>query len=721
MTSLSQHRMVLLAGLMFLSAAIRIHGQIAWPVGVAGLASGHPASIEPKADKNSNNKRGGTPNTLPSQKGRKPTQSVAPIVTWAEQGWTEDQREFYHFTSQGTIIMPIAWFMALEQPPTGTLDFLDPFSEQPLLSNSDYLSRFGLIPSPKSSSNPWGLPVGLAVAPDDSPAKGSMGTTCAACHTGEIRFQGNRFRIDGSQAMVDIKGMIAASYKSLVGVGLSSKPVSWGFRWRRFARRVLGNSYSTESANRLKAEIDTFLTPILWGVALDFTKKLSPVEEGYGRTDAIGRIGNTVFARYLVEPNNFRVLSAPVNFPQLWNIWKFDWVQFDASVAQPMARNIGEALGVGVTTSFVNADGSPNQSPDKWATSIHYENLEKIETQLQSLQPPRWPRQILGEVDMDLAKTGRALFGENCASCHAPRPVLAPGDSFAKLAVTIMDTQLIGTDPQRALNSSQVRFDPSKLLGAPSKPVTLSEGLYMATQNTKDWFYNSMDFSPEKRGFYDGFDRPNAVAFKMQYKAVPLDAIWATAPYLHNGSVRNIYELLSPVEQRARKFWVGLDDYDPVRLGLGPKSSTYGFEFDSTQIGNGNGGHEFNNVQRPGVIGRLLSHDEKMAIVEYLKVLTELPPDDLPGVPLDWLGPYSMVALPVSDQIPAEFLIESGTATVRFGTEADRTYRVESTSSLGPEAVWNTVGEPKVGSGTTETVTGLPITDRQAFFRVRAE
>jgi hypothetical protein len=58
----------------------------------------------------------------------------------------------------------------------------------------------------------------------------------------------------------------------------------------------------------------------------------------------------------------------------------------------PVARDAGEALGVMVATSFLNADGSSNLLTDKWATSIHFENLEKIETQLQSLQAPRWPR-----------------------------------------------------------------------------------------------------------------------------------------------------------------------------------------------------------------------------------------------------------------------------------------------------------------------------------------
>lgn len=521
--------------------------------------------------------------------------------------------------------------------------------------------------------------------------------------------------------MADMVGFIESAYKSLIAANVSAKPPSLVFRWNRFSRRVLGQSYSWAADWKLREEVASFVKPFEWEGFYNLTLGIYPTREGYGRTDAIGRIGNRVFGTRLQEPNNLHVANAPVNFPQLWDIWKFDWVQYDGSVAQPMSRNTGEALGVGALTEFLKADGTPNPAPGKWATSVHFENLEKIETQLQSLKAPRWPRHILGEVDMNRAKRGRSLFAENCASCHAPRPVLPPGDAMAKLAVTMMDADRIGTDPQRVLNSSQAQYDPSKLLGVPSEKVSLTEGLRTVTENTKNWYYDTMAFSPEQRGVYDGFDRPNAVAFNMKYKAVPLDGIWATAPYLHNGSVRNIYELLSPVNQRAKKFWVGLNDYDPIHLGLGPKSNDFGFEMDTIQTGNANWGHEFNNTQGPGVIGRLLSHDEKMALVEYLKVLPELPPDDLPAVPLDWLGPYSMVAVPVSRPNLVEVLLESATATVRFDTETDRTYRLEATSSLGSDALWRSVGGSVTGTGRPETVTGLPITERQTFFRVRAE
>jgi hypothetical protein len=94
------------------------------------------------------------------------------------------------------------------------------------------------------------------------------------------------------------------------------------------------------------------------------------------------------------------------------------------------------------------------------------------------------------------------------------------------------------------------------------------------------------------------------------YKARPLNGIWATAPYLHNGSVPNLWALLQPVAQRPARFFVGSREFDPVRVGLvsdqGPSS------FDTTQPGNGNAGH---------LAGTTLPDADKRALLEYLKTL----------------------------------------------------------------------------------------------------
>jgi hypothetical protein len=107
----------------------------------------------------------------------------------------------------------------------------------------------------------------------------------------------------------------------------------------------------------------------------------------------------------------------------------------------------------------------------------------------------------------------------------------------------------------------------------------------------------------------------------LAYKARPLDGIWATAPYLHNGSVRSLYELLLPPPERAHQFWVGNRSFDPVGVGFvdAPPADGNGFllrtrDEDGVPIqGNSPEGHDYG-------VGSL-TEEQRFAIVEYLKSL----------------------------------------------------------------------------------------------------
>jgi hypothetical protein len=94
----------------------------------------------------------------------------------------------------------------------------------------------------------------------------------------------------------------------------------------------------------------------------------------------------------------------------------------------------------------------------------------------------------------------------------------------------------------------------------------------------------------------------------MVYKARPLNGVWSTAPYLHNGSVLNMVELLTPSNRRAT-FKTGTVEYDPLTMGFKDEGS---FTFDTNIPGNSNSGH---------VYGASLSDDDKKAIFEYIKTL----------------------------------------------------------------------------------------------------
>src|SRR5262249_52597512 len=120
---------------------------------------------------------------------------------------------------------------------------------------------------------------------------------------------------------------------------------------------------------------------------------------------------------------------------------------------------------------------------------------------------------------------------------------------------------------------------------------------------------------------WNGF-RKNELRAPLAYKARPHNGVWATPPYLHNGSVPNLYELLSPVSERSKVFYLGSKQFDPVKLGLSTETLKGVSEFRVELPGNSNAGHEFNDGPKGhGVIGRKLTSEERMQIVEYLKTL----------------------------------------------------------------------------------------------------
>ncbi len=121
--------------------------------------------------------------------------------------------------------------------------------------------------------------------------------------------------------------------------------------------------------------------------------------------------------------------------------------------------------------------------------------------------------------------------------------------------------------------------------------------------------------------------RPNG---GIGYKARPLNGIWATAPFLHNGSVPNLYQLLLPDDQRVKSFYVGSREFDPVNVGFQVDEFAGGFQFrteaeDGQPIpGNSNAGHSGKfYTQTMGDDGsfRDFSDEERSALVEYMKTL----------------------------------------------------------------------------------------------------
>lgn len=216
------------------------------------------------------------------------------------------------------------------------------------------------------------------------------------------------------------------------------------------------------------------------------------------------------------------------------------------------------------------------------------ENSEKdfadIRAHLLTMKPPPYPFPI----DARLATTGRGLFEQHCARCHGTYG--AEGSYPSK----IIDLKTLGTDPRL---SREFR-------------------VYVKDAYNSSWF--GKETNPA--------GRPLRAIPTEGYQAPPLDGIWATAPYLHNGSVPTVYQVLHSPSRPAiftRSYRTRAADFDAAKLGWklqvlsrGPAADVPAIErrkvYDTTQAGRRNTGHTF---------GDRLTHEERMAVIEYLKTL----------------------------------------------------------------------------------------------------
>jgi mono/diheme cytochrome c family protein len=706
---------------------------------------------------------------------------------WLPQNWSARDRYWFHHATQGTATFPIPydWFVSLERAQISLFD------SPGLLMDQDYLGRFGFIPSPPKfdgnaaefgyssgaspgsgdgaepyrldeyPDNPDGLPVGFAkLKSGDEPATGEryetqIGFTCAACHTGHIEYNNVSIRFDGGPAMIDLSKL-----ESTVGLAIAYTLID-PFRFRRFAARVsdrvkkTGGQLPTNSTlkKELKVVFDKLLLERNWQTEILARGNMKPTDEvygeGFGRLDALNRIGNQVFFSDLL-PNdakelpkelagNFWRQDAPVSFPPIWDVPWFLWAQYDGSILNPPVRNAGEALGVKAKLNFpLHAD--PKNSPKNplFRSSIQLTNLFSFERLLSGADPftadkpgdspkfkgllaPKWDDvakifkdDAAWQINAAKAAKGREHYRKHCFECHRG-PVNDPefdkqwpSESFWQeenpdrrarnemnwfkigderfFNVVQKPVTVMGTDPQqsRVLTERKVYLPPYLSPYRSINPIAdLNEkwkcglpkddglnasfalALMAVVDRTIDQWFIDNPTSPELEARMRDKTRPNCqnprvfrgipgepsipgeapisgeapiVVAVPHYRARPLDGVWATAPYLHNGAVPTLHHMLVPQNMRPQAFCVGSRQFDPISVGLAvsvnpsadPKDvscATGLTKFDTTQPGNSKLGHSFEGTETDtkklpaGVIGPSLSDTERDELIEYLKAL----------------------------------------------------------------------------------------------------
>ncbi|MFO1323991.1 MAG: di-heme-cytochrome C peroxidase [Burkholderiales bacterium] len=510
------------------------------------------------------------------------------------QGWTDQTRQSFWFTSQGSQILPYNYFLALETAA----------STQRFASAAN-LAAYRYLPAAVSAANPDGLPIGFMKTVDANTGAAWFGIGCAACHTSQINYQNTGFLIDGAGTLADFNTWFSDLASALNATLQDSA------KFGRFATTILGPGYTPAQAQTLQTDLVTKSLAIAERVV----RNTPPTPAGFGRLDAFGVIFNEVAGNALGVPANIRPPNAPVSYPFLWTTGQLDLVQWNgfginAGVVGPLTRNIGEVIGV-----FGHVDITPAAFTG-YPSTIAVANLGDLEAWVNTLLSPQWPGTYLPPIDVVKAANGQPLYNQYCASCHT---VIDRTNTQQSIAVTMTPVTEVQTDPTMAVNSA-TRTGQTGILQGYKEFIYLGD-VFGPVASAAAILTNSVigvlinnPFQGIEAAIAEYMSIQNAKTFNPEsYKARPLNGIWATAPFLHNGSVPSLAQLLLPPAQRVKTFYLGSREYDPVNVGFVTTQTTGAYLFDTTVAGNSNAGHAYGTD--------VLTATQRLDLLEYLKTL----------------------------------------------------------------------------------------------------
>jgi mono/diheme cytochrome c family protein len=277
---------------------------------------------------------------------------------------------------------------------------------------------------------------------------------------------------------------------------------------------------------------------------------------GRGRTDWV----NPVKFSLLRQPVDATVGNA--DMMPVWNLTRHAGMglQWDGANLNLKEMVLSSAVGAGATLAWVDRDLRQWDSTDPDRRS----SLRRIQDYIGAAPSPNYPFTI----DEPQARQGALIFARECAACHAF------GGSRTGSVLPVTE---VGTDRHR--------------LDAWTVDAATADNTYGAGHAWQ----------------FAGFQKTDG------YVSPPLDGLWLRAPYLHNGSVPTLADLLEAAEARPRTFWRGDDVYDPAKIGFvssGLDAERIGTFYDTAEPGNSSAGHPY---------GTALPLGEKRALLEFLK------------------------------------------------------------------------------------------------------
>ena len=483
--------------------------------------------------------------------------------------WSRGDRSFFLHGSMSSEVIPELVLRA----------FIKTYPE--LFPTND-LTYLGLIPDPE-----FGWPIGISRRDvkhlGDIPA---VGINCAACHVAQIssRSSSAPLRILGVTSHFDVEAFYGsvlvatfktadpANMKRFLGAYIRSDPKAFETAWQSQQDKILAvlkedpfgakDIAPGELHNIDHRDLETSLTAdedvasrVHTMVKLFHNMRAAlhvPDQPPEKKPPASGPGRNDAFGILSASLLNSPTPYAPIKFGVVWNVEKRTWVHWDGNTRSPIARNLLASLGLGAPLHGKRGD-------------LIFADVKRQTDLSEKIAPPRYPFKI----DHDAAKRGAPLFAKDCNSCHG-------GTESDKRLFAVAE---VGTDPHRAEMFSQ----------------KLADGF--------NKFLSELEA--------EGYQPPKEVGVRStgKYWAVTLSGVWARSPYLHNGSVRTMRELLTSPAERSKTFHRGSRQLDENDLGYTDEGA---YLFDTSASGNSNSGHNY---------GTNLTPDQKRDLIEYLKTL----------------------------------------------------------------------------------------------------
>jgi hypothetical protein len=402
------------------------------------------------------------------------------------------------------------------------------------------------------------------------------GMNCAACHTGELHHRGQTLIIDGGSGRVNTERFIDRMGQSILGTARNYSRLMRFWNHTRTGSAVLYYALEAYGSN---------------------FRNIMPrpgIEEGPGRSDTVSK-GASALAYY--DESNRQTNDAPVSVPSLWGTQSFDRFHVSGAIRQGLARDISATTAGGAATDLRTGEKQFN-------SSIDVRELHRIQGLVARLQPPRWPEAVFGAIDRERAeRAGKPIYQTQCASCHE-----GTRDANGGLQLRMVALAEIGTDPNAAAKMHDTVIDASDI-GLGRLPAFAV--FQKITSGIEEAQFDKLNLSQAQREQLTR-GRENVWEAPLGYKANPLNGIWATPPYLHNGSVLTLAELLRRPRERTARFRMCADtEYDSTNVGYsGSDNRPECTEINTGQPGNFNTGHEY---------GTELNDQQKSDLLEYLK------------------------------------------------------------------------------------------------------